>query len=198
VDKLGDFPTANKRIVFLSIIAIGIGAVGALVAAALLYLIGFFTNLFYFGRIGFTFVSPSANQLGDLAIVILVLGGLVVGLMARYGSERIRGHGIPEALEAILINKSKIESKVTVLKPLSTAISIGSGGPFGAKGRPRATFRGDFAARQVLAEREDADEKYYPCFDVLRKFLVPIWLERVVGKRLAFPLNTAWAKYCQK
>jgi chloride channel protein, CIC family len=134
VDKLGDFPTANKRIVFLSIIAIGIGAVGALVAAALLYLIGFFTNLFYYGRIEFTFVSPSANQLGDLAIVVPVLGGLVVGLMAKYGSERIRGHGIPEALEAILINKSKIEPKVTVLKPLSTAISIGSGGPFGAEG----------------------------------------------------------------
>ena len=59
---------------------------------------------------------------------------------------------------------------------------------------PWGTFRGDFAARQVLAERENADDKYYPYFDVLRKFLMPIWLERVVGKRLAFPLNTAWAK----
>ena len=107
---------------------------GAFIAAALLYLIGFFTNLFYYGRLSFSFVSPSANQLGYLAVAVPVFGGTVVGLMAKYGSERIRGHGIPEALEAILINKSKIEPKVTVLKPVSTAVSIGSGGPFGAEG----------------------------------------------------------------
>lgn len=114
--------------------AVVIGVAGAFIAAALLYLIGFFTNVFYYGRFAFTFVSPSANQLGYLAVVVPVIGGLVVGVMARYGSERIRGHGIPEALEAILINKSKIEPKVTVLKPISTALSIGSGGPFGAEG----------------------------------------------------------------
>ena len=114
--------------------AVAIGVAGAFIAAALLYLIGFFTNVFYYGRFAFTFVSPSANQLGYLAVVVPVIGGLVVGVMARYGSERIRGHGIPEALEAILINKSKIEPKVTVLKPISTALSIGSGGPFGAEG----------------------------------------------------------------
>ena len=107
---------------------------GALIAAALLYLIGFFTNLFYYGRFAFTFASPAGNQLGYLAVAAPIIGGIVVGLMARYGSERIRGHGIPEALEAILINKSRIDPKVTVLKPVSTAVSIGSGGPFGAEG----------------------------------------------------------------
>jgi H+/Cl- antiporter ClcA len=134
VDRLGDFPTADRRIVFVSAVAVVIGAAGALIAAALLYLIGFFTNLFYYGRVAFTFVSPAGNQLGDLAILVPVMGGIVIGFMAKYGSERIRGHGIPEALEAILINKSRIEPKVTLLKPVSTAISIGSGGPFGAEG----------------------------------------------------------------
>ncbi len=118
----------------MSAIAIGIGFVGALIAAALLYLIGFFTNVFYYGRLAFTFVSPAGNQLGYFAVAVPVAGGLIVGAMAKYGSERIRGHGIPEALEAILVNKSRIEPKVTVLKPISTAISIGSGGPFGAEG----------------------------------------------------------------
>jgi chloride channel protein, CIC family len=119
---------------YLGAIAIGIGAVGAFIATALLYLIGFFTNLFYYDRVAFTFVSPADNQLGYLAVVVPIVGGFIVGAMAKYGSERIRGHGIPEALEAILINKSRIEPKVTVLKPISTAISIGSGGPFGAEG----------------------------------------------------------------
>jgi H+/Cl- antiporter ClcA len=132
--KLGDFPSINRRVVVLGAIAACIGLVVAFIAAALLYLIGFFTNLFYYGRISFVLVSPAANQLGYLAIVLPIIGGLAVGAAARYGSERIRGHGIPEALEAILINKSRIEPKVTVLKPVATAISIGSGGPFGAEG----------------------------------------------------------------
>lgn len=134
VDQLGDFPTRSKRVFFLSLVSALIGVAGALVASALLYLIGFFTNLFFYGRISFTFVSPALNQLGYLEIVIPVSGGLIIGIMARYGSERIRGHGIPEALESILINKSRIEPKVTFLKPVATAISIGSGGPFGAEG----------------------------------------------------------------
>jgi chloride channel protein, CIC family len=134
VDRLGDFTTANRRMFFISATAIGVGLAGALIAAALLYLIGFFTNLAFYGRLSFALVSPAANQLGYLEIAVPVVGGLIVGAMARYGSERIRGHGIPEALEAILINKSKIEPKVTVLKPVSTAISIGTGGPFGAEG----------------------------------------------------------------
>ncbi len=132
--QLGDFTSANRRLLLLAAWAVPIGIVAALIAVALLDLIGFFTNLFYYGRLSFSFTSPSGNSLGLLAIGVPVLGGLLVGGMARYGSERIRGHGIPEAIEAILINKSKIEPKVTVLKPVATAISIGSGGPFGAEG----------------------------------------------------------------
>jgi chloride channel protein, CIC family len=134
VEQLGDFTTVDRRLVFISLAAIVIGTIAAFIAVALLALIGFFTNLFYYGRISFQLVSPAGNELGLLAIAVPAIGGLVVGFMARYGSERIRGHGIPEALEAILINKSKIEPKVTILKPVSTAISIGSGGPFGAEG----------------------------------------------------------------
>jgi chloride channel protein, CIC family len=132
--ELGDFTTANRRILLLIAAAALIGVVAALIAAALLDLIGFFTNLFYYQRISISLVSPAGNSLGYLAIGVPVLGGLIVGFMARFGSERIRGHGIPEAIEAILINKSRIEPKVTVLKPVASAISIGSGGPFGAEG----------------------------------------------------------------
>jgi chloride channel protein, CIC family len=133
-DELGDFTTSGRRLLPILVIACAIGAVAAFIAVALLDLIGFFTNLFYYGRISFSFASPAGNSLGLLAIGVPVLGGLIVGVMARYGSERIRGHGIPEAIEAILVNKSRIEPKVTVLKPVATAISIGSGGPFGAEG----------------------------------------------------------------
>jgi len=97
-------------------------------------LIGFFTNFFFYQRLSFTFVSPANNTMGPLEILVPAFGGLVIGLMARYGSERIRGHGIPEAMEAILIGQSRIQPRVALLKPLSSAISIGSGGPFGAEG----------------------------------------------------------------
>ncbi len=134
VDQLGDFTTVDRRLFLISGLALMVGTVSAFVAVALLYLIGFFTNLFYYGRISTACVSPAANSLGAYAIAVPAAGGIIIGLMARYGSERIRGHGIPEALEAILINRSKIEPRVTVLKPVSTAVSIGSGGPFGAEG----------------------------------------------------------------
>src|SRR5262249_11164453 len=131
--KLGDF-TATPRIIPLSILAIGIGGVATLVAWTLLRLIAFFTNVFYYGRLSTVMVSPAANHLGWFAILVPVAGGLVIGFMARYGSERIRGHGIPEALESILINGSKVQPRLAILKPISAAISIGSGGPFGAEG----------------------------------------------------------------
>lgn len=134
VHQLGDFTTVDRRLIFVSLLGVIVGIVSAFIAKILLALIGFFTNLFYYDRISFQFTSPTGNTLGLLAIAVPVFGGLIIGVMARYGSERIRGHGIPEALEAIIINKSKIEPKVTILKPLSTAISIGSGGPFGAEG----------------------------------------------------------------
>jgi H+/Cl- antiporter ClcA len=130
----GDF-SAELRLVWICFLAILIGGVCSLIAVALQGLIGFFTNLFYFQEISFALgKAPADNTLGWLAVFIPVAGGLIVGLMARYGSERIRGHGIPEAIEAILIGRSRMEPKVAVLKPLSSAISIGSGGPFGAEG----------------------------------------------------------------
>src|SRR4051812_18753634 len=97
-------------------------------------MIELFTNLFYFQQFSFAPRLPGANTLGWLAVLVPVVGGLIIGLMARYGSERIRGHGIPEAMEAILIGQSRMQPKVAVLKPISSAISIGSGGPFGAEG----------------------------------------------------------------
>jgi chloride channel protein, CIC family len=132
-EQLGDFTTSDRRMVTIAGFAIVVGVIGALVAAGLYDLIGLVTNLFYFGRISITTVAP-ANTLGVLSIVVPVGGGLIIGLMARFGSERIRGHGIPEALESILIDRSRVSPKLAVLKPISSAVSIGSGGPFGAEG----------------------------------------------------------------
>ncbi len=131
--KLGDF-TANSRMILLSFLALGIGIISAFVALILLRLIGLFTNLFFFQRWSTALVSPAGNKLGLFEVLVPVIGALIIGFMARYGSERIRGHGIPEVIEAILINGSRVEPKVALLKPLSSAISIGSGGPFGAEG----------------------------------------------------------------
>jgi H+/Cl- antiporter ClcA/predicted transcriptional regulator len=131
--ELRDF-TTTRRVVPISLLAILIGAICAFVALALLRLIGLFTNLFYFGRWSTALVSPAGNHLGVYSLFVPIAGALIVGVMARYGSERIRGHGIPEALESILLNGSRIEPKVALLKPVSAAISIGSGGPFGAEG----------------------------------------------------------------
>lgn len=132
-DQLGDF-TCTSRVIAISGLAVFIGIFSAFVALGLLRLIGLFTNLFFFRRWSAALVSPAGNRLGWLEVLVPVGGALLIGLMARYGSERIRGHGIPEAIEAILINGSKVEPKVAILKPLSSAISIGSGGPFGAEG----------------------------------------------------------------
>src|SRR5881409_3188456 len=132
-DRLGDF-TATLRLVPISLIAVAIGLLSAGVALALLRLIGLFTNLFFFQRWDFALVSPAGNRLGAVEVLVPAAGALIVGFMARYGSERIRGHGIPEAIESILIRGSRIEPRLAVLKPLSAAISIGSGGPFGAEG----------------------------------------------------------------
>jgi H+/Cl- antiporter ClcA len=132
-DELGDF-TTTWRVVPISLLATVIGVICAFVALALLRLIGLFTNLFYFGRWSTAMVSPAGNHLGVYSVFVPIAGALIIGVMARYGSERIRGHGIPEAIESILLNGSRIEPKVALLKPISSAISIGSGGPFGAEG----------------------------------------------------------------
>src|SRR5947209_2793085 len=131
--NLGDF-TVTPRTISITLLAIVIGVVSAYVALGLLKLIGLFSNLFFFGRFSTALVSPAGNHLGAFVILIPVAGSLIIGLTARYGSERIRGHGIPEAIESILINGSRVEPRLAILKPLSSAISIGSGGPFGAEG----------------------------------------------------------------
>jgi H+/Cl- antiporter ClcA len=129
----GDF-TAEGRLLWISALAVVVGALCAYVAVLLLWLIGFFTNLFFYHQFSIEFRSPAGSNPGLWSIGIPMVGGLIIGLMARFGSDRIRGHGIPEAIEAILIGRSRMEPKVAVLKPLSSAISIGSGGPFGAEG----------------------------------------------------------------
>jgi H+/Cl- antiporter ClcA len=131
--KLSDFtmPASVLKLIPHSII---IGIAGAAVALVLLDLIALITNFLYYQRFDLTLASPRNNTLGWLAVLIPMVGGLAVGFMARYGSERIRGHGIPEAMETILVGGSKVEPKLTVLKPISSAISIGTGGPFGAEG----------------------------------------------------------------
>lgn len=133
VEELGDF-TTTWRVLPISGIAIVIGVLSAYVALFLLRLIGLCTNLFFYGRWRTDLVSPAGHHLGYFVVLIPVIGGLIVGLMARFGSDRIRGHGIPEAIEAILLRGAKIEPRVAVLKPVSAAIAIGSGGPFGAEG----------------------------------------------------------------
>ncbi len=129
----GDF-ALNARLMRVTALAAVIGGVATVAAAWLLDLIRFFTNLFFFGTLSIANRSPADNHLGAWVIGVPVLGGLLVGLIARYGSDKIRGHGIPEAIEAILFGKSKMSPKVAVLKPLSSGIVIGSGGPFGAEG----------------------------------------------------------------
>ena len=133
MNERGDF-SAEARLVGISAIAMTIGACCALAALVLLRLIDLFTNLFYFQHLSLQPRSPADHALGWASVLVPMLGGLIVGLMARYGSERIRGHGIPEAMEAILIGRSRMSPKVAILKPVSSAIAIGSGGPFGAEG----------------------------------------------------------------
>ena len=132
-DRLADF-TASSRMVMLSAMAVAVGVLSSFVAYALVWLIGVATNLIWYHRYSSALVSPAESTLGFLGVVVPIVGGLVIGLMSRYGSDKIRGHGIPEALEAILIGQSRLSFKVAVLKPLSSAIAIGTGGPFGAEG----------------------------------------------------------------
>ena len=132
-NSLRDF-SADRRVLALAGMAIVVGTGGAAAAWALLRLINLCTNLAYFGRMSTDTVLLATNGLGPVSLLIPVAGCLLIGLMARYGSEKIRGHGIPEAIEAILIGRSRIQPRVALLKPLSSAISIGTGGPFGAEG----------------------------------------------------------------
>jgi len=131
--RRGDF-ALDARLLRIATLAAVIGAASTGAARVLLDLIRFFTNLFFFQDFSLADRSPAGHTMGAWVIAVPVLGGLVIGLIARYGSEKIRGHGIPEAIEAILFGRSKMSPKVAVLKPLSSGIAIGSGGPFGAEG----------------------------------------------------------------
>src|SRR6202789_3874860 len=130
---LRDF-TVDRRVWLLSGVSIGIGACATALAVLLLRCIALSTNLFYYHRFSSAYVSPAGSPLGYWMVVVPVLGGAIVGLMARFGSDKIRGHGIPEAIEAILLNRARVDPKIAILKPISAAIAIGSGGPFGAEG----------------------------------------------------------------
>jgi H+/Cl- antiporter ClcA len=132
-DSRRDF-SGDARLLPIAAIAAVIGVLSTGTAWLLLRAINLFTNLFFFLSLSTAFHSPAAHTLGVWVIAVPVIGGLAIGLIARYGSEQIRGHGIPEAIEAILFNRSAMSPKVAVLKPLASAVAIGSGGPFGAEG----------------------------------------------------------------
>src|SRR5256884_5530292 len=119
-DRLGDY-TADTRIIALTVVAALIGVISAFVALALVRLIGLFTNLAYFHRLDTSFATPAASHPELWSLPIPVVGGLIVGLLARYGSEKIRGHAIPAAMEPILLVRSRIQAKVALLKHLFTA-----------------------------------------------------------------------------
>ena len=127
------------RVFTLSLISFFIAALASFTAKFLVYLINLFTNLSFHGILSAANTSPAENSLGIFVIIVPVIGGIIVGLMAYYGSQAIRGHGIPEAMEQILVNQSRIKPSITYLKPLSSAVSIGTGGPFGAEGPIIAT-----------------------------------------------------------
>src|SRR5215471_3272824 len=129
----------DRRVVFISFLGLLLGVASAVVAQILVHLIALITNVSFFYR--WSFESPTfiGVKLPFWAIGVPVIGGIIVGIMARYGSSAIRGHGIPEAMEKVLLNESRIPPRLTFLKPLSAAIAIGTGGPFGAEGPIIAT-----------------------------------------------------------
>ena len=135
VEGLADRPSpARFRMLLVAFLAAGIGILAGVVAFLLYNLIALVTNLVFFHRWSFLFQSPRQASIGLWVLAIPAVGGLLVGLMAKFGSPKIRGHGIPEAMEAVLVSRSRIEPRVAILKPISAAIAIGTGGPFGAEG----------------------------------------------------------------
>lgn len=132
--SLSQYTEKPYRIFIISILACIIGVLAGVVSYLFYNIISFLTNLFFYHRFSLQFTSPSHSHLGLWLIFIPVIGGLIVGVMAKYGTPKIAGHGIPEAMEAVLFDNSKISLRVAILKPLSAAIAIGTGGPFGAEG----------------------------------------------------------------
>ncbi|HTV84259.1 MAG TPA: chloride channel protein [Dyella sp.] len=133
------FRPLDRRVLWIGFVAMLLGVAVAIVAKLLTALIGLITNLAFYGRLSTSFASPAGSHVGLWVIFIPAIGGIVVGIMARWGSRAIRGHGIPEAMEQVLLNESRIPPRMTWLKPVSSAIAIGTGGPFGAEGPIIAT-----------------------------------------------------------
>jgi len=159
--QVGDVKMAEPaqfRMVLMSFLAAGIGLLAGLIAYVLYKLIGLFTNIFFYHRFVAEFMSARHNQLGFWVIPIPVIGGIIVGFMAKYGTPKIKGHGIPEAMEAVLVNRSRIQPRVAILKPLSAAIAIGTGGPFGAEG-PIIQTGGAFGSLVGQAVHTTASER---------------------------------------
>lgn len=129
----------DRRVLMVSGLSIAVAFAAGFVARILTALIGLITNIAFYGRFDFSFSSPAQNSLGYSVVLVPVVGGVIVGFMARYGSRAIRGHGIPEAMEQVLFNQSRIPARLMFLKPVSAAIAIGTGGPFGAEGPIIAT-----------------------------------------------------------
>jgi H+/Cl- antiporter ClcA/predicted transcriptional regulator len=129
----------EPRVLLICAVAVVLGVCAAFIAQFLVALIALVTNAAFYGRLSAETVSPAGHKLGPWVVVVPVIGGILVGLMARWGSRAIRGHGIPEAMEQVLLNESKIPPRITFLKPVSSAIAIGTGGPFGAEGPIIAT-----------------------------------------------------------
>jgi len=131
--------SVDKRVFYLSVQVIFNAIVIGIVAKGLVFLIDGITNLAFYGRFSLAYASPAGNHLGLAVIIVPIVGAVLVGFMARYGSKAIGGHGIPEAMEKIILDESRIPPALTFLKPLSAALSIGTGGPFGAEGPIIAT-----------------------------------------------------------
>jgi H+/Cl- antiporter ClcA/predicted transcriptional regulator len=148
----------QRRIVFISGLAMLVAFGAGFVAVILIRLIGLITNLSFYGRFSTTFSSPADNHLGLWVVLVPVVGGVIVGIMARYGSAAIRGHGIPEAMEQVLYNESRVPPRVTILKPVSAAFAIGTGGPFGAEG-PIIATGGALGSLVGQLVRTTADER---------------------------------------
>ena len=156
--KKGKHPLNRRRIFYLSVQAMVNAILVGFVAKALVYLIDLITNIAFYGKFSLEPASPAGNHWGALVVAVPILGSLIVGVMARYGSAAIRGHGIPEAMEKIIVDDSKIPWIIIFLKPLSAAISIGTGGPFGAEG-PIIATGGAFGSVVGQVAHISADER---------------------------------------
>lgn len=158
LDHLGDF-TATRRVLTIAALALPVGALGALVSWVLLRLIGLITNLVFYQRLSDGLVAPGKGNHSPLLILLApIAGGLAIGAIARFGSEKVRGHGIPEAIESILTSGSRVQPRVAILKPLASAIAIGTGGPFGAEG-PIIMTGGAFGSLSAQLLHLTADER---------------------------------------